>query len=392
MVDFNNTRLAFSMKSDSDLKMAYLMFLAMKNKGVVSMAKGLTSFADNLRIPVGWAVKPTLYRHFVGGETLQECERIIDRLINFNVFSVPDYSAEGGGTLEDVQIAYDETLKAIKFASSNPAIAYAVFKPSAMITKEVLERASSGFLSLGEVERTEFENFRHRVLSLCEAAYDAGVRIMIDAEYYAFQEKVDKIAEEAMTRFNRERAIVFHTLQMYRRDRLDYLKYLHSDAKKRGYIPGIKFVRGAYMEQERARAAELDYPDPIYPDKESTDRSYDQGLQYVMEQLEDFELFCGTHNYRSNQLLVKLIDERGMKRNDRRVFFSQLYGMSDNISFTLAAEGFNVCKYLPYAPVEKVLPYLLRRAEENTSVAGQTSRELLLIKTELQRRKNVNVT
>lgn len=210
---------------------------------------------------------------------------------------------------------------------------------------------------------------------------------MIDAEHYAFQKYVDQVAEEAMELYNKERAIVFHTLQMYRTDRLDYLMMIHKKAKERGYVPGIKFVRGAYMEQERQRAFELGYPDPIHPDKDATDRCYNDGLGYVMENISDFELFSGTHNYESNNLLAGLIHEKGLERSDKRIFFSQLYGMSDNISFVLASEGYNVCKYLPYAPVNKVLPYLLRRAEENTSVAGQTNRELSLIKTELERRK-----
>ncbi len=191
-----------------------------------------------------------------------------------------------------------------------------------------------------------------------------------------------------MRRFNKSRAIVFHTLQMYRNDRLDYLKFIHEDSLKSGYIPGIKFVRGAYMEEERARARALGYPDPIHPDKESTDKAYDDGLRYVMDNIDHFELFSGTHNYDSNLLLARLIDEKGLRRDDERIYFSQLYGMSDNISFTLANEGFNVCKYIPYAPVKDVLPYLLRRAEENTSMAGQTGRELSLIRAEISRRRS----
>lgn len=387
MIDFNNTALAFATKSDSELKMAYMLFLAMKNKSVVSFTKGLTGFTSTLGLPVGWAVKPTLYRHFVAGETLEESIRVIKKLREHNIYSVPDYSAEGGGKLEDIQTAFNETKKAILLAVNEPAVVFTVFKPSALIAGEVLEKLSSEEPSLDEIEKSEFANFRSRVLSLCETAHKSGVKIMIDAEHYAFQKYVDEIAEEAMELYNKERAIVFHTLQMYRTDRLDYLKGLHRKSKERGYVPGIKFVRGAYMEQERQRAYELGYPDPIHPNKGATDRSYDDALGYVMENIADFELFSGTHNYESNNLLAGLIYEKGLERNDKKVFFSQLYGMSDNISYVLAAEGYNVCKYLPYAPVNKVLPYLLRRAEENTSVAGQTNRELSLIKTELQRRK-----
>ncbi|MDD2425937.1 MAG: proline dehydrogenase family protein [Bacteroidales bacterium] len=387
MIDFNNTALAFATKSDSELKMAYMLFLAMKNKTVVSFTKGLTGFTATLGLPLGWAVKPTLYRHFVAGETLDESKKVIKKLREHNIYSVPDYSAEGGGKLEDIQTAFNETRRAISLAVNEPAIAFTVFKPSALIAGKVLEELSSENPELDEIEKSEYANFRSRVLSLCEAAHKSGVKIMIDAEHYAFQKYVDQVAEEAMELYNKERAIVFHTLQMYRTDRLDYLMMIHKKAKERGYVPGIKFVRGAYMEQERQRAFELGYPDPIHPDKDATDRCYNDGLGYVMENISDFELFSGTHNYESNNLLAGLIHEKGLERSDKRIFFSQLYGMSDNISFVLASEGYNVCKYLPYAPVNKVLPYLLRRAEENTSVAGQTNRELSLIKTELERRK-----
>jgi len=390
MLDFNNTQQAFSSKSDNELKMAYVLFLAMKNRGIVNIAKGLTGFTGKIGLPVGWAVKPTLYRHFVGGETLDECKGVIKKLREYNIYSVPDYSAEGGGKLQDIQEAFNETKKAIDLAVREQSVAFTVFKPSALIAGVVLQKLSADIPSLGEIEKEEHENFRSRVLSLCEVAYNSGIKIMIDAEHFAFQKYVDAIAEEAMELYNKKSAIVFHTLQMYRTDRLDYLKNLHTKAKEKGFIPGIKFVRGAYMEQERQRAYELGYQDPIHPNKDATDRSYDDGLKYVMDHLAEFELFSGTHNYESNQLLARLIDEKGVERGDKRVFFSQLYGMSDNISFALASEGYNVCKYLPYAPVNKVLPYLLRRAEENTSVAGQTNRELSLIKSELERRKTVN--
>lgn len=387
MIDFNNTEIAFSMKSNADLRNAYLLFSTIQNRTIVKTAKSATMLAIKLQLPLSWAVKPTLYRQFVGGETLEDCLKNVNILNSYNVKSVLDYSAEGGTELEDVQKAYDETIRSIDFAAGNQSVAYTVFKPSAMIINRVLVKASENFPSLGDIEKAEYENLRERIFALCEKAHKSNVRILIDAEHFASQELIDRIVEESMRRYNKERAIVFQTLQMYRKDRLQYLKFLHEDSVKNKYVPGIKFVRGAYMEEERARAYELSYIDPIHPDKESTDNSYNEGLRYVVENIDNFELFSGTHNYESNQLLAQLIDEKGLKRDDRRIFFSQLYGMSDNISFTLAREGFNVCKYVPYAPVNKVLPYLLRRAEENTSMSGQTSRELQLIKAELERRR-----
>lgn len=375
-MDFNNTQIAFSMKSARDLRNAKFLFTTISRPGLVKIFKALTLTALKLKFPISWIVKPTLYRQFVGGETLEECTKSLKVLSDYSIRSVLDYSAEGGSTREDVLRTYKETLRSIDYAKSNPAIAFTVFKPTGMAV---------GPLDACTAE--EMESFRERFFSLCKRAYDNDVRILVDAEHFATQDIVDSITEEAMELFNKKRAIVFQTLQMYRRDRLEYLKRLHSDSKARGYIAGIKFVRGAYMEEERILAKQRGYPDPINPDKESTDRMYDAGLEYVMDNIDSMELFNGTHNYNSNLLLAKLIDKKGLKRNDDRIWFSQLYGMSDNISFNLASEGYNVCKYVPYAPVKDVLPYLLRRAEENTAMAGQTGRELGLINTEISRRR-----
>jgi len=386
-MDFNDTKTAFSMKSMTDLRNAQMLFTAIQSPILVKSLKYMTNLALKVNLPVAWVVKPTLYRQFVGGESLQECEKIVDQLRTYNIKSVLDYSAEGGSAIEDVSRAFDETMRSIEFAKGKSNIAYTVFKPTAMIIGSVLSKAAVDINTLNEVERAELDNFKTRVTQLCQRAYDNDVRILIDAEHYATQGIIDTVAETVMRKFNNKRAIVFQTLQMYRTDRLEYLKYLFNDSKEYNYIPGIKFVRGAYMDEERELASRLGYPDPIHPDKYSTDKCYDSGLKFVMDNIESFELFSGTHNYQSNMLLADLIDAKGLRRDDQRVFFSQLYGMSDNISFNLAAEGFNVCKYIPYAPVRDVLPYLLRRAEENTSMAGQTGRELQLIREEIARRR-----
>jgi len=387
-INFNDTKTAFASKSNGQLRNAQLLYSVIQSPLIVKAIKEATNVALNLNLPLGWAVKPTLYKQFVGGETLEESIKTVEELKLSNIKSVLDYSAEGGSAIEDVHRAFKETIKSIEFAKGKSSIAYTVFKPTAMVIGRVLYKAAENPDSLDSEERAEFENFKNRVTELCRIAHDSGVRILIDAEHFATQEIIDRVAEDAMRHFNSSRAIVFQTLQMYRRDRLEYLRYIHDDSNKCGYIPGIKFVRGAYMEEERERAKALGYPDPIHPDKESTDRSYDDGLRYVMDNIDHFELFSGTHNYESNLLLAKLIDEKGLRRDDERIYFSQLYGMSDNISFTLANEGFNVCKYIPYAPVKDVLPYLLRRAEENTSMAGQTGRELSLIRAEILRRRS----
>ncbi|MCI7357248.1 MAG: proline dehydrogenase family protein, partial [Parabacteroides sp.] len=272
----------------------------------------------------------------------------------------------------------------------NKNLAYAVFKPSTITTDELLAKASERHSELTIEEVKAFREFKERFMALCQRAYDNDVRILVDAEDYCFQDAIDKLTDEAMRKFNKKRAIVFATLQMYRHDRMAYLEKIHADALEKDYIPGIKFVRGAYMEEERARAAAMGYPDPICKDKQATDENYDAGVRFVVEHIDRFELFLGTHNEESNYKLAKLIEEKGLKKNDPRIFFAQLLGMSDNISFNLAHEGYNVTKYVPYARVNDVLPYLIRRAEENTSVAGQTGRELRMLKAEMERRKKMS--
>lgn len=387
MLDFNNTEIAFSSKSQGELQNAYLLFNTIKHPWLVKCAKIGTNLALNIHFPLAWAVKPTLYKQFVGGETLQDCSKAIDHLMKFNVRSTLDFSAEGEQTPEGIQATFEETMRSIDYAKGNDKLAYAVFKPSTITTDELLAKASEkrGELQIEEVK--QFREFRERFMAFCQRAYDNDVRILVDAEDYCFQDAIDELTDEAMRKFNHKRAIVFATLQMYRHDRMPYLRRIYDDAVQKGYIAGVKFVRGAYMEEERARAAALGYPDPICKDKKATDENYDAGVRFVMDHLDRFEMFMGTHNEESNYKLAKLMDEKGIARGDSRIFFAQLLGMSDNISFNLAHEGFNVTKYVPYAAVRDVLPYLIRRAEENTSVAGQTSRELRMLKAEMDRRK-----
>jgi proline dehydrogenase len=387
MLDFNNTEIAFASKSGPELRNAYLLFGVMKRPRIVKLGKIACHIALKIHFPLAWIVKPTLYKQFVGGETLQDCTRYIHQLKRDNVKSTLDYSAESKQTPEGIRATLQETIRSIDFAGENPDIAYAVFKPSTITTDELLSKASEKKeeLTIGEIK--EFREFRERFMLLCERAYSNNVRILVDAEDYCFQDAIDNLTDEAMRRFNKERAIVFATLQMYRHDRMPYLRRIYEDAVEKGYYPGIKFVRGAYMEEERKRAGLLGYPDPICKDKQATDENFDAGVRFVIEHIDRMELFMGTHNEASNYKLASLIDEKGLERNTPRIYFAQLLGMSDNISFNLAHEGYNVTKYVPYAKVKDVLPYLLRRAEENTSVAGQTGRELNMLKAEIERRK-----
>lgn len=386
MIDFKNTEIAFSVKSDKDMRRARFLYNVMASSFITTVAKVMTSFAMSIRFPVNWIVKPTIYKHFVGGETIEECLPAVEAMSNFNVSSILDYSVEGKESLEDINKALEETIRAIKNAGSNPNIPFAVFKPTAFTTSNVLTKASAGD-EMTDEEKQEAQNFKDRVNILCKTAYEADIPILIDAEDSWYQNYIDETCDEMMLQYNKEKAIVFNTWQMYRHDRLEHLKKTYEKAVENNYFLGAKFVRGAYMEKERERAENMGYESPICATKEDTDKSYNDAIRFTFEHRDRISTFNGTHNEESSLLLADLMMKEGIELNDNRFWFSQLYGMSDHISFNLAKAGFNVAKYLPYGPVKHVLPYLFRRAEENTSVKGQTSRELDMIKTEIRRRK-----
>lgn len=387
MISFDSTEIAFRIKTDKELQKAYLLFRAISNRGLVKIGGLFSRFAIGIRFPITWIVKPTIYSHFCGGETIGDCLPTIDKLARHKVKSVLDYSVEGGEHSKQIEAALEETLRTILNAADNENIPFAVFKPTAFCRSDVLQKKSTGD-KLDAEEEQEAERFRNRVEKLCLAAHENGVRIMIDAEDHCYQDFVDGVVMEMAEIYNGEQAIVYNTYQMYRWDRMEVFRRDLDRARSKNFYLGIKFVRGAYMERERKRADELGYPSPIHPDKESTDRDYDEALKFAVENIDRVSIFNGTHNEKSSLYLAQLMAENNITKDDERCYFSQLYGMSDHISFNLAHEGYNVAKYLPYGPVRHVLPYLIRRTEENTSIAGQTSRELSLILKERKRRKN----
>jgi proline dehydrogenase len=386
MVSFSSTEIAFRIKSDRELRRAYFLFKAISNRKLVRAGGFLSKMAIKIRFPISWIVKPTIYSHFCGGETIADCLPTIRKLSMYNVKCVLDYSVEGGEHPEQIQAALEETIRTVIHAQGNKDIPFAVFKPTAFIVSEVLKKRSAG-QTLTDEEQREADLFRQRVDKLCRAAFDHDVRIMIDAEDVCYQDHIDEVALEMMEKYNHRKAIVFNTYQMYRWDRMDVFRKDLERARKKGFFLGIKFVRGAYMERERKRAFEEGYPSPIHPDKESTDRDYDAALKLAVENIDRVSIFNGTHNEKSSLYLTQLMEQYNLRKDDNRCWFSQLYGMSDHISFNLAHLGYNVAKYLPYGPVRHVLPYLIRRTEENTSIAGQTSRELSMIMDERKRRK-----
>jgi len=386
MLSFDNTEIAFRYKSNADLSRARMLFSTIANPGLVKMGKSLTYFALGMHLPIAWAIKPTLYKHFVGGESLAECEKTVRLLSKYNVKSILDYSVEGGKDQQTMQRTLDETLRSVVNAGKHPDIPFSVFKPTAFASQQVLTLASENREIDSDTARS-IRFFKESVETLCKTAFENNIPIMIDAEDSWYQPFVDQVVTEMMEKYNQQKAIVYNTLQMYRTDRLPFLKESLRKAEEGNYFLGIKFVRGAYMEKERKRASEQGYPSPIQPDKAATDRNYDEGIAFAVSHIDRISVFNGSHNERSNRLLTEIMEKLGLARNDNRIWFSQLYGMSDHISFNLANEGYNVAKYIPYGPVRNILPYLIRRAEENTSIAGQTGRELSLLEQERKRRK-----
>lgn len=388
MIDFEDTRTAFSIKSDRDLRRAYMLFKLISYPILVKIGNPVIQVCSALRIPIGWIVKPTAFKHFVGGETLEACQPSVELLKTANVYSILDYSVEGKDSEKAIEAALQETLRAVKHAGNNPDIPFAVFKPTAFGDSRTLEILSGASVPDKEVIR-QGERFRDRIDELCKTAFDHDVPILIDAEDTFYQNFFDAVVMDMMRKYNYKRAIVFNTYQMYRHDRIGVLETNIKSARDKHFFLGAKFVRGAYMERERERARKLRYLDPIQPDRASTDRDYNLALKISIDNIDVVSIFNGTHNEYSSLYLTELMNERKIKPSDNRIWFSQLFGMSEHISFNLAAGGFNVAKYVPYGPVRFVLPYLMRRVEENTSVKGQTGRELSLIKKEKIRRKKV---
>ena len=383
---FTNTQTAFALKSDSELERAYFLFKMIESQPLVRIGTAVTNFALKAHLPVEGLIRSTVFDHFCGGVNENDCLRVVDKMFTKGVSSVLDYSVEGKEAEEQFEAAFSMTMKTIEFAKERDAIPFAVFKPTGLGRFALYEKIGEK-IDLTSEEQTEWNRVVERFDKLCKAAHDKDVAVLIDGEESWMQDAADAIVAQMMKKYNKEKAIVFNTLQMYRWDRLDYLKKLHEEAKAEGFYIGMKLVRGAYMEKENTRAEEKGYKSPICVSKQATDVNYDQAVDYMLEHLEMMSIFAGTHNEESSYKLMQQMQQKNISPNDSRIWFGQLYGMSDNISYNLAAHGYNVAKYLPFGPVRDVMPYLIRRAEENTSVAGQTSRELDLIKTEKQRRK-----
>jgi len=383
---FDNTEVAFALKSNRELERAYFLFQLIGNQSLVKIGTALTNFALKAHLPVESLIRSTVFDHFCGGVNEIDCLRVVDKMHTKGVSSVLDYSVEGKEDETQFDAALTMTLKTIEFAKERQAIPFAVFKPTGFGRLRLYEKVGEQS-DLSFAEQEEWKRIINRFDLACKSAFEKDVLLLIDAEESWMQDAADAIVTDMMRKYNKQKAIVFNTLQMYRWDRLAYLKQLHKQAQTEDFYIGMKLVRGAYMEKENERAAERGLKSPICISKEATDINYNAAVAYMIENIDKMAVFAGTHNEESSYMLMQLMEEKEISKNDHRIFFGQLLGMSDNISFNLAASNYNVAKYLPFGPVSDVLPYLIRRAEENTSVAGQTSRELTLIKREKERRK-----
>jgi proline dehydrogenase len=387
-VHFDDTEVAFSHKTDGELRMANLIFTLVSHPAISNLATGMAAAALRRGLPVKGLIRSTVFRHFCGGETVEESEKTIDLLNRFRIGTILDYSVEGAQTETGFEATTQEILHTFEEARKNKAVPFCVFKTTGLAPAPLLEKIQDG-QKLTYEERQAWSRVEDRVNRICQRAYDYNVPVLIDAEETWLQNPIDQLARTMMRRYNGARAIVFTTIQFYRTDALQKLRNDFYDAAMHNYFYGIKMVRGAYMEKERERAAAAGYASPIHPTKEATDDCFNKGLAFCVDNKQRIAIICGSHNEYSNRYLTVLMEKHGLNPGDPRAWFAQLLGMSDHISFNLAKAGFSVAKYVPYGPVAAVMPYLIRRAQENTSVEGQSSRELALIRKELARRRTV---
>ncbi len=396
-ISFDNTKVAFAYKADKELKGSRFLFTTMNYPWFSAMGVRLTPFLMKTGLPINGVIRRTIFKQFVGGETLEQTAAVAKKLSDYHVQVILDYGVEGKEGEENFEKATKQFIHAIDYAASQKNIPFISIKVTGFASLSLLQtlneapRLRSGVHD-HEVENEEWNKVRERMYRICEAAAEKGIGILVDAEESWIQDPIDRLTMEMMEAFNKEKAVVYNTIQLYRVDRLSFLKLSHRIAQQKGFILGVKLVRGAYMEKERARAAQKGYRSPIQQDKSFTDGDFNAAVDYCINNIDTIAVVVATHNEYSNLRAAELMDAKGIMHSHPHVHFSQLYGMSDNITFNLAKAGYSVSKYLPFGPIREVIPYLMRRAQENSSINGQTSRELVLIKKELKRRKGKGTT
>lgn len=401
-LSFDNTEFAFQYKSDKELKLANFLFSSMGIPLLVKMGTRITPWAIKSGLPIKGLIKRTIFKQFAGGETLEDTPTLAQHLGKYHVGIILDYAVEGGDESEaEYDKAAEQFIKVINYAATQSNIPFMSVKVTGLSRESLLEkldemmkkaegslikRYEKALAQLDEEEKKEWDRVKERLIKICKQAEEKNVGMMVDAEETWITDPLDALVTLMMDSFNREKPIIYNTAQMYRHDRLQFVKDCYEAASERGFIFAIKLVRGAYMEKERERAAELNYPSPIQPNKEATDNDFNDAVNFCISHLDKIAVNISSHNEKSNLIAIEQLRENNIPLNHPHVSFSQLFGMSDNITFNLAKAGCNICKYLPFGPVKEVIPYLMRRAQENTSVKGQTGREIGLIKKEIKRR------
>ena len=383
---FNNLKVAFSDKSDRDLNRAYLLFKTISNPLVSKILTFILKLALFLRLPINKIIKNTIYKQFCGGTNLEDSQKTINKLWKFQIGSILDFSAEGKESENDFNNVMNETIASIHKAINEDNIPFSVFKPTGLARFALLEKISAN-KKLTLDEENEKKQFELRIEKICKKSHDSKVPLFIDAEESWIQNAIDDVAIKMMKKYNTKKVWIYNTLQLYRHDRLAYLKELITIAKKNNFLIGIKLVRGAYHKKEIQRAKEKNYIIPVHLEKNKTDKDYNQAINLCVQNIDIISFCAGTHNEKSSALLINLLNKYKISKNDKRIYFSQLLGMSDHISYNAAKNGFNVAKYVPYGPIKDLIPYLIRRAEENKSISGQMNRELKNIISEKNRRR-----
>jgi len=393
-ISFNNTETAFAYKTNKELQASRFIFGTMNYSWFAAVGVRVTPFLMKTGLPVHGIIRQTIFKQFVGGETLEQTAIVAKKLADYGVQTILDYGVEAKEGEENFDHARDVFIRVIEYAATQTNIPYISVKITGIARFELLQTLNSApRLRSGvhdhEEEDAEWERVRERMYDICEVAAEKNIGVLIDAEESWIQDPIDKLSVEMMESFNREKCIVYNTIQLYRHDRMNFLRMYHSIARQHGFILGVKIVRGAYMEKERTRASQMNYPSPVQQDKSFTDGDFNTAVEYCIDNIENIATVIATHNEYSNLRAAELLDAKGIPHNHPHIHFSQLYGMSDNITFNLAKAGYSVSKYLPFGPIRDVIPYLMRRAQENSSMNGQTSREVILIRSELRRRAKV---
>jgi proline dehydrogenase len=384
MLSFDNTEVAFKIKSNSSLKKGNLLFGIINNPSLVKISTSLAQLSLDMHLPVKWMIKKTIFEQFCGGESLAESKPVVDQLKALNVLSILDYAIEAKSGEKEFDHTLMELMNVVNYASQ-ANVPFVSAKVTGFGRFELLEKINAK-QTLTPDEQEEFRRVKNRLDTLCKSAAEKNISILIDAEETWIQDPVDALVNGMMLQYNKQKAVVYNTVQLYRHDRLEYLRKCIQLSKENNFVYGIKLVRGAYMEKERKRALEMNYPSPIQPNKEASDKDFDLAVAACIDAIDHVAFFCASHNESSHFKAVELMKQKNLSANHPHIYFSQLFGMSDHITFNMANSGYNACKYLPFGPVGDVMPYLIRRAQENTAIAGQMSRELKLIKGEMKRR------